>query len=211
MRAGLGHVAALAPRRGARRALVSALAPVRRGAWLLVREIGGSRPGAVPLTVCVVAAAAGTAALAVVGSYTGGAAGALLELAGALAVGALAVGAAVWLVRAHSEQRAAVEPRALTIAVLARLDRRHQHGPAVRALRLACEPRCLLPSRQLLLRGAGALGQRTLKTLAKHPLRCVPLLGSALALLSTCQATLDSGRFVQQFAFTALQLLDEAA
>lgn len=209
-RTGFRRVASRA-RSPARHVLLTALSPVRRGAQLLVREIGGQGPGAVLLTVCVVVASAGTAGLAVVKSYTGAGTGELLDVAAALAVGALAVGAAVWLLRVHARQRPALELRVLTTSVLDRLDACHQHGPALHALRVACDPRRLWPSRELLLRGAEELGQRGLKSLVKRPLRCLPMLGSALELASVCQSTLDSGRFVQQFAFTALQLLDEAA
>jgi hypothetical protein len=211
LRAALRHLGSASTRSRARRGLDTALSRLRGCAQLVVQRIGGQAEGAVLLTGCVLVAAASTAAIAIIAGQLGSGPGELLELAGALAVGVFAVGATVWLLRVRAGATAPLELRALTASVLHRLEPRHQRGRALRVLRAACDPRCLLPSQRLLRDCIEQLARRARKEIVHRPLRHLPVLGSALRVLSVCEDTLDSGRFVREFAFTALELYSEAA
>jgi hypothetical protein len=194
----------------ARRVAVTITSPVRRGVEQLVRWVGGDGDGAKTLTVCVLVAAAGAGAFCILGAYAGTGTSELVDIAAALAVGALAVGAAVILVRrrlGHGD----IDLRSLVQRAIARIDPQHQHGPAVRALTVACEPSTLLPTRQALPQAAQYVARRALKKLVKHPTRHVPMLGSVLDLFSAYQTTVGSARFVQQFALTAVEVCCDAA
>ena len=194
----------------ARRVLVTVASPARRGFEHLVRWVGGDGEGAKTLTVCVLVAAAGAGAFCILGAYAGTGTSELVDIAAALAIGALAVGAAVILVRrrlGHGD----IDLRTLVKRAIARVDPEHHHGPAVRALTVACEPSTLLPTRQTLPRAVQYVTRRALKKLVKHPTRHLPVMGSVLDLFSAYQTTVGSARFVQQFALSAVEVCCDVA
>jgi len=194
----------------ARRVCVTIVSPVRRGFEKLVRWVGGDGDGAKTLTVCVLVAAAGAGAFCILGAYAGSGTSELVDIVAALAVGALAVGAAVILVRrrlGHGD----IDLRSLVKRAIARIDPEHQHGPAVRALTVACEPSTLLPTRQTLPHAVRYVARRALKKLVERPARHVPVMGSVLDVFSAYQTTVGSARFVQQFALTAVEVCCDAA
>jgi hypothetical protein len=198
--------------RGARRIRVTCAPPVRRAAHGLVRLTGGDRDDAIVLGAHVVLAAASTGAIALAAVYVGGGASELLDLVGAVTIGAIAVSAAVLLVRRRVGGGRVIQVRPLIKAVAAQLDA-HLHVPAVRALRLACEPEQLWAERARALPSAlEYIARRALKKLARQPAQMlVPGVGSVLSMVSACQDTLDNARFVQAFALTAVDVCRELA
>jgi hypothetical protein len=199
--------------RGSRRVRVTCAPPLRRATRALARVIGGEADDTVVIAVHVVLAAASTGALALASAYTGGGGSELLKIIGAVAVGAIAVSAAVILVRRRMGHGRAIEVRPLIVAAAAQVDARHLHVPAIRALRVACDPEGLWAQGvRALPNAAEYVAKRALKKVVLNPVESMlPVVGSVMSMLSACQDTVDNARFVQAFALTAVDVCRELA
>jgi hypothetical protein len=199
--------------RGARRVRVTCVSPTRRTAQALVRALGGEREDAVVIAAHVVLAAASTGAIALAAAYVGGGASELADLVGAVAVGAIAVSVAVVLVRRRMGRGRVIQVRPLIAAAAAKVDARHLHLPAIRALHFMCEPERLWSQPTAALpRAARYLARRVVKEFALRPAKSMlPVVGSVMSVASACQDTVDNARFVQAFALTAVDVCRELA
>jgi hypothetical protein len=182
----------------------------------IVRVTGCDGAEAQIIATHLAAAALTGGALALASSLTVGGVSSALKLTGELTVGAIAVHAAIRLVQARSGAlHDAVPERALVRSALGHVVGRHAL-PVVQAVALLRQRRA---ERAELLQAARDAGSFLLKQLVKRAAlrpakRAVPGLGNALALLGTYQKTLDSARYVHQFALTAAEAypaLPEAA
>ena len=176
----------------------------------VVSVAGGDGEHARALAAHVAAAAAATAALSIAAALSSGPAAQLLEATRIVAIAALAVSAALVLVgRARgSARRGAVRP--LILATARRVDSLAAPLPAAFALQLACEPRLLWASAQPIRLALHHAARQVVSRATTNPWTSVPaLISPALSLLGTCRSTLDSARFVRQFALTAVELSAE--
>jgi hypothetical protein len=196
----------------------SAFAPrVRTVAAVMVRVTGCDGANAEMLAAHLALAAVSGGALALASVFTDPATSALLKLAGELAVGAIAVHAAVTLVRSRSralpassgERSKLVRGASLRVLIadaLVSVADHHAVASGLRALALACKPgergAALKSARSALLQVGKLVFSRAAVRPAK---RAVPGLGQALAVMSLYRTTLDSARFVHQFALTAAE------
>jgi hypothetical protein len=198
--------------RGSRRVRVTCVPPLRRAIAGLVRAIAAEPGDTVVIAVHVVLAAASTGALALASAYVGGGASELLKVVGAVAVGAIAVSAAVVLVRRRMGG-GVLQVRPLIVAAAAQVEARHRHVPAIAALRLACDPEGLwAQGLRALPNVAGYAAKHALTKVALRPVESMlPVVGSVMSMLSACQDTVDNARFVQAFALTAVDVCRELA
>jgi hypothetical protein len=172
-----------------------------------VRVAGGDGEYAVVLAVHVLAAAATGAAVTIAAAFATGPAAQLLEIARVVAIAAVAVSAAVILVR-HARGSARLRSvRPLILATARRIDSSQTPGLAALALQLACDPRLLWAGPnpiRLVLRHAA---QHVISHVAQQPLASLPaLIGPALNLFGAYRTTIDNARFVRDFALTAVEL-----
>ena len=173
----------------------------------IVRVAGGDGEHAELLAAHVLVAAATGAALTLAAVFTGGPAAELLKVARMLAIGAVAVSAALILVQRARGPAKSARVRPLLLLTTQRIDAREAQLPAARALQLACDPRVLWtgtdPAR-LVVRYAArkALSQVTTRPITQLS----PVIGPALDLVGAYRNTVDSARFVRQFALTAVEV-----
>ena len=171
----------------------------------IIKLAGGDGEHAPVLAVYVRVAAATEAAFALAAALTGGPASELLKLASGLAIGAVAVSAAVVLVR-HARGPARLgQMRPLLLATARRVDT--SVLPVAHALQLACAPRQLRQDPSPLRWVAHYAAHHAVAQLATHPISSVSRkILPALELLDACRTTVDSARFVRHFALTAAEL-----
>jgi hypothetical protein len=183
----------------------AAVAPrVHSVAAIVVRVTGCDGADAEMLAAHVALAALTGGALALASALTGTGPSALFKLAGELTVGAIAVHAAITLVRSRSGALHHAPLRGLVAAALAGVAGRHAAAPALRVLA------AIGPGRWAELKPARtALRHFTKQVLSRAALRpakrAVPGLGQALELMSLYRTTLDSARYVHRFALTAAE------
>ena len=196
--------------RGAQRLHSSCRPKLRVVVRALVRVAGGDGEHAEVLALHVVAALATGAALTIVAACSAGPAAQLLEIARVLAIGAVAVSAAVVLVRRArgSARRAPLRP--LILATAQRVDSCEARVPAALALQLACDPRLLCAGKDPIRLALRYATRQALSHVATQPWSSVSRsIAPALDLLGACRSTLDSARFVRHFALTAVALSAE--
>jgi len=195
--------------RGVRHWRASGALRLRGAIQAVVKVAGGEGEHARVLAVYVLVAAATEVVFACAAALTGGPAAELLKLASGLAIGAVAVSAAVVLVR-HARGPARLgQMRPLLLATARRVDT--SALPAAHALRLACAPRQLLEDPSPLRWAAHYAARHAVTQLAAHPMsRVSRQLVPALDLLDACRTTVDSARFVRHFALTAAELSSPA-
>lgn len=173
---------------------------------IVVRVTGCDGAEAEMLAVHVALAALCGGALALASALTGTGASTLLKLASELTLGAIAVHAAVTLVRSRSGVPQHAPLRRLIAAALADVAGRQAALPVLRALAILCEPGRrwaeLQPARSTLRYAAKQVFSLTAVRPAK---RALPGLGQALELMSLYRTTLDSARFVHHFALSAAE------
>jgi hypothetical protein len=196
--------------RGLREVRRACAPQLRRALDLAVRVTGGEGEGAETLTVYVFVAAASIGALTLAGAFSGGGASELCKVAGAIAVGAIAVRAAIVLVRRCQGRTSRIGVRPLIAATVASVGAQHEHVPAARALQFVCEPSRLWAGTDLARAAVSYLLRTALSRVVKHPvLSLAPMLSPVVDVIDGCQATLHSARFVRQFALTAVELSRE--
>jgi hypothetical protein len=174
---------------------------------VVVRVTGCDGAEAEMLAAHVALAALSGGALALASALTGTGVSGLLKLAGEVAVGAIAVHAAITLVRSRSGALHNAPLRVLFAAAWAGLVGRHAAGPALRALAMSSEPGRrrwaeLQPARSALRYATKQVFSRAALGPAK---RAVPVLGQALELMSLYRNTLDNARYVHRFALAAAE------
>jgi hypothetical protein len=173
---------------------------------IVVRVTGCSGAEAEMLAVHVALAALCGGALALASALTGAGPSTLLKLASELALGAIAVHAAVTLVRSRSGVLPHAPLRTLIASALADVAGRQAPLPVLGALAVLCEPGRrwgeLQPARSAFRYAAKQAFSLTALRPAK---RALPGLGQALELMSLYRTTLDSARFVHHFALNAAE------
>jgi hypothetical protein len=179
---------------------------VQQVTTLIVRVSGCDGAEAQIIATHLAAAALAGGALALASSLTRGPVSTALKLTGELTVGAIAVHAAIRLVQVRSGSLHDAPERALVRAALG-------HVVGRRALPVS-QVVAMLRQRGLrraeLLEAARDASRYWLKQLVNRTAlrpakRAVPGLGNVLALLGTYRTTLDSARYVHQFALSAAQ------
>ena len=180
----------------------AAVAPRVQGVvTVVVRVTGCDGADAQMLAVHVALAALSGGVLALASALTPTGPSELLKLAGELAVGAIAVHAAITLVRSRSGLRGA-PVSALIGAALLGVARRHP-TPALALAGVAAT----CPGRRWVEPARAAARQLTKRVVSRAALRpakrAVPGLGQALELMSLYRTSLDSARYVHHFALRA--------
>jgi hypothetical protein len=153
-------------------------------------------------------AAAGTVALAK--AFAGPGVSELLDVAGAVAVGAIAVSAVICVAR-RSRRGGWVHVRALIVATARRVAPAHRQLLAVKTLEFVCAPRSFV----LLLTPGPWLGQAAewavTKVILDPALERVPVFGLALQMVGVCKASVRHALFVREFETSAAQLCESLA
>jgi hypothetical protein len=184
---------------------------VQQVSTVMIRVSGCDGAEAQIIATHLAAAALTGGALALASSLTRGPVSTALKLAGELTVGAIAVHAAIRLVQVRSGSLRHAPERALVRVALGHVVGRRAL-PVVRAVAVLRQ-RGL--AREPLLAAAREAGRYLLNHAALPPVkRALPGLGNALALYGTYQKTVDSARYVHQFALSAAEsypALPEAA
>jgi hypothetical protein len=173
----------------------------------VVRLAGGEGEHAEILAAHVVVAVAGGAALTALAAVAHGPTSQLCKVARTALMGAVAVSAVVVLVRrtGGDAERASIRP--LIAQTARRLTASSASPPAARALQVACDPHLLWASSNSLRPALRHAARKTVSRLAIEPVvTCTPGLGSALEILDGYRTTVESARFVREFALTALEL-----
>lgn len=192
------------------------LAPrVEQVSTVVVRVSGCDSAEAQIIATHLTAAALAGGALALASSLTRGPLSTALKLTGELTVGAIAVHAAIRLVQVRSGALHHARERVLVRAALGHVVGRRAQ-PVLHAV-AALRQQGL--QREQLLEAAHGAGRYLLKQLVNRAAlrpakRAVPGLGNAMALLGMYQTTLESARYVHQFALMAAEqfpALPEAA
>jgi hypothetical protein len=198
--------------RGARCVRAVMKAPrTQRALQRLVQLIAGDGEDAGVLSISVVVAAASAGALTLAAACAGPGAAELLKLAGAVSVGAVAISAAIVLVRRRSGPSHGLTLRGLVVRTLARLGAPYDQVPVARVLHWACEPSPLPALVDAARPAFGYVTAAARSGLMLYPTRrMLPVLGQALDVLEACKTSLDSARFVRHFALTALHVSAEA-
>lgn len=173
-----------------------------------------------PLTRHAVAAGVTAGGLAIARSFAGPGISELLELASALAVGAIAVSAGVRIARRHSASGVPIRARSLIAATTVEVAPEHRDLLSVRALVVVCDPRAAIDRARAALQdpeawlmdglvhaALGAAARRLLKSLMIAPaVGLLPGLGAALDIVNACEKGASSLRFIHHFESSAEQL-----
>jgi hypothetical protein len=173
----------------------------------IVRVAGGDGEHAELLAVHVLVAAAAGTALTLAAAFTGGPASELLKVLRTLAIGAVAVSAALLLVQRARGPAQSARVRPLLLLTTRRIAPREAQLPAARALQLACDPGALWTGTDPIRLVVRYAARKALSQVTTRPItQLSPVIGPALDLVGAYRNTLDSARFVRQFALTAVEV-----
>jgi len=196
--------------RGARRLQRTCGPKLRVVVRAVVKIAGGEGEHAELLALHVLVAAATGAGLTLAAAFTAGPPAELLKIVRLVAIGAVAVSAAVVLVRRTSGSARRTPVRPLIRATARRLDSGEAPPAAARALQLVCDPPLLWAGPNAIRPALCYAARNVLSHVAKHPLTHLsPAIVPALELLDGYHGTVDSARFVRQFALTAVEVSRE--